>query len=61
MSASSTYWQKTKKHTIAKDRRVSGVIVAKTITDKLRYAASIVPDIYLFEYSVAFSLKRAAL
>lgn len=43
--------------TIGKGRNVSGVIVARTISEKLRYAALIVPNIYLYEYQVEFHLK----
>lgn len=47
------------KETIGKDRQVLGVIVAKTISDKLRYSASVVPNISLLEYEVEFHLKPA--
>ena len=47
------------KQTIAKDKPVKGVIVAKSISENLRYAASIVPQVHLFEYQVAFSLRSA--
>jgi hypothetical protein len=47
------------KHTVGKGRNVSGVIVAKTITDKLRYAASVVPNVSLYEYEVSFKLNSA--
>ncbi len=36
------------KQTIGKDRKVRGVIVAKTISDSLRYSVSVVPDVSLF-------------
>lgn len=45
--------------TIGKGQEVSGVIVAKSISDNLRYAASIVPKVHLFEYEVEFHLKPA--
>lgn len=45
--------------TIGKGREVSGVIVAKSISDNLRYAASIVPRVHLFEYEVEFHLRPA--
>jgi endonuclease len=45
--------------TIGKGREVSGIIVAKSINDNLRYAASIVPNVHLFEYEVEFHLKPA--
>lgn len=47
------------KQTIGRDREVRGVIVAKTIDDKLRYAASVIPNVSLFEYEVEFRLKPA--
>ena len=45
--------------TIGKEREVFGVIVAKSIGENLRYAASIVPKVHLFEYEVEFHLKPA--
>ena len=45
------------KHTIGKDQQVRGVIVAKTISQNLRYAATVVPDVSLFEYEVRFTLN----
>jgi hypothetical protein len=45
--------------TIGKDRAVRGIIVAKEISDALRYAVSVVPNVTLFEYQVEFHLKRA--
>jgi endonuclease len=47
------------RHTIGKDREVHGVIVAKDISDTLRYAASVVSNLSLFEYQVKFHLKSA--
>ena len=38
---------------------VSGVIVAKSIDDRLRYAASVIPHVTLLEYSVEFRLHPA--
>jgi hypothetical protein len=37
---------------------VNGVIVAREISENLRYAVSVVPNVYLFEYKVEFSLNR---
>jgi hypothetical protein len=37
---------------------VFGVVVAKLIDDKLRYAASVIPNVSLLEYEVEFHLKR---
>jgi hypothetical protein len=45
--------------TIGKEREVFGVIVAKSISENLRYAASVAPKVHLFEYEVNFQLKRA--
>lgn len=47
------------KQTIGRDQNVRGVIVAKTISDNLRYAVAAVPDVSLFEYEVSFHLKPA--
>jgi hypothetical protein len=47
------------KHTIGKDRAVNGVIVAKDITEKLKYATLVVPNVHLFQYEVEFHLKHA--
>lgn len=46
-------------HTIGRDRKVLGVIVSKTISENLRYAVSVVPNVSLFEYQVEFHLKPA--
>ena len=45
------------KQTIGKDNKVRGVIVAKMISESLRYAISVIPDVSLFEYEVSFQLK----
>ena len=47
------------RQTIGKDREVSGIIVAKDISDSLRYAVAVVPNVSLFEYEVEFHLKPA--
>jgi hypothetical protein len=47
------------RETIGKDREVNGVIVAKEIGSNIRYAASVVPNVSLFEYEVEFHLKQA--
>ena len=47
------------KQTIGREREVYGVIVAKTISEKLKFARTVVPNVYLFEYQVSFSLKPA--
>ncbi|MNW57024.1 hypothetical protein D3C74_347920 [compost metagenome] len=46
------------KKNIAINKEVSGVIVAKEVDDKLKYAASIVPKVSLFEYKVSFSIQQ---
>lgn len=45
--------------TIGRGHKVSGVIVAKTISQNLRYAASVVSCVFLFEYQVEFHLRPA--
>ena len=45
--------------TIGKGRNVSGIIVARSINENLRYAASIVPNVHLFEYGIEFHLHPA--
>jgi Endonuclease NucS C-terminal domain len=47
------------RQTIGKDRAVNGIIVAKEISESLRYAVSVVPNVSLFEYEVEFHLKPA--
>ncbi len=49
------------KNTVAKDKPVFGVIVASTITDKLRYAASEVQDrVFVMQYELKVTLSRAS-
>jgi hypothetical protein len=38
---------------------VHGVIVARTIDEKLRYAASVIPSVTLLEYDVEFRVREA--
>jgi len=47
------------KQTVGKGQDVRGVIVAKTVTDNLRYAVSVVPNVSVFEYEVEFHLRPA--
>lgn len=47
------------KQTVGRNHPVHGVVVAKSITDKLRYAASVIPHVSLFEYQVEFHLRAA--
>jgi hypothetical protein len=44
--------------TIGRDKNVYGVIVAKAISDNLKFARIVMPNIYLFEYEVAFKLTH---
>jgi endonuclease len=47
------------KQTIGKGKDVYGIIVAKTISEKLKFARTVVPNVYLFEYQVSFALTQA--
>jgi hypothetical protein len=47
------------RQTIGREHDVFGVIVARSISENLRYAASIVPNVHLFEYEVEFHLRAA--
>lgn len=42
---------------MARNHAVSGVIVAQTVDKELRYAAAVIPNISLYEYSMSFSLE----
>jgi len=46
---------------LAKDKGVKGVIVAKKVDEKLKYAASIIPDISLFEYELNFKIQEVSI
>jgi endonuclease len=46
------------KKTIARDREVHGVIVAREINETLRYSVAAVPNVSLYEYKVRFDLLR---
>lgn len=48
-----------KKH-LASGQRVRGIIVANEVTEDLRLAASLIPDLLLFEYSISMKLKPAS-
>lgn len=43
---------------IAQDTLVRGIILAREITDDLRLAASLIPDVQLAEYELSFKLKQ---
>lgn len=45
------------KRNLAKGKKVKGVLVAKSVDEKLKYAVSIIPDINLFEYELNFKLN----
>jgi endonuclease len=45
------------KQTIGKENEVRGIIVAKKITENLRYAVTVIPNVSLFEYEVSFHLN----
>lgn len=47
------------KHTIGRGKRVGGVVVAREINDRIRFAASVIPDVALLEYVVDFKLTPA--
>jgi endonuclease len=46
---------------LAKERKVVGVILAADISQKLRYAATQVPQVRLMEYELRFSLRPVSL
>ena len=43
---------------LAREREVSGVVVAKSIDERLRYAACVIPNVALLEYEVEFCLRE---
>lgn len=49
------------KQNLAKEKKVKGVIVAKAADEKLKYAASITPNISLFEYDLDFKIKEVSI
>lgn len=49
------------KKNLSQNAPVKGVIVAKTVDEKLKYASSIIPDMSLFEYELNFNLKGVAI
>ena len=49
------------KENLAADKNVTGVIVSKKANDKIKYAALMVPDIYLFEYELSFKINEVNL
>jgi len=49
------------KMNLAEDKGVKGVIVAKKVDEKLKYASSIIPDISLFEYELNFKIQGVSI
>ena len=49
------------KRNLSKGKKVKGVIVAKSVDEKLKYAASIIPDISLFEYELNFKIREVGI
>ncbi|MGO7153832.1 endonuclease NucS domain-containing protein [Rhizobium leguminosarum] len=47
------------KQTIGRDKDVSGIIVSKSVSRNLKYARIVMPNIYLFECAVSFSVTPA--
>lgn len=47
------------KKTIGAGKVVNGIVVAKSVNEKLRYAASVMNNVYLYEYKVQFFLNEA--
>lgn len=46
------------KRNLAEDKGVKGVIAAKKVDEKLKYASSTIPDISLFEYELNFKIQE---
>lgn len=46
--------------TIGRGKKVRGVIVARSISENLRYSVAVVPNVSLFEYEVKFELKPSS-
>ncbi|MFL9824351.1 endonuclease NucS domain-containing protein [Rhodoplanes sp. SY1] len=47
------------KQTIGTNKDVFGVIVSKSVGNQLRFARTVVPNVFLFEYQISFNLKPA--
>ncbi len=45
------------RNNLANDTRVRGIIVASELSDDLKLAASLVPDVKLVEYEISFTLR----
>lgn len=46
---------------LAKGKKVKGVIVAKNVDEKLKYAASVIPNIRLLEYELDFKISEVGI
>jgi hypothetical protein len=42
---------------LAEGKTVTGVLVARSIDERLRYAAAVIPRVALLEYEVQFSVR----
>ena len=49
------------KYTIGRGKEVRGVVVAREIDQRLKFGASIIPGVSLYEYAVQFTLQAASL
>lgn len=49
------------KKNLADGKKVKGIIVARTVSEKLKYAVSVIPEVSLFEYEVSFSIRPVGL
>ena len=49
------------KQNLAEDKGVKGVIAAKKVDEKLKYAASIIPVLSLFEYELNFKIEGVSI
>lgn len=48
------------KEKLAQTKNVTGIVVSKKANDKIKYAASMTPDVHLFEYDLAFDIKEVS-
>lgn len=49
------------KEKLAQNKNVTGIVVSKKANDKIKYAASMTPDVHLFEYDLAFDIQEVSL
>ena len=49
------------KSTMSTSKPVKGVIVAGGIDDKLKFAASIIPEVTLFKYEISFAMQEVVI